>query len=390
MKDEFDYSHSRTDVRFGRGRREEVGEVASSHGNDALVVTTRNAMQEAGFLDDVLTSLEGVDVSTTVYEDADPNPTVSNVVDCVETAPDADVVVALGGGSPTDVAKAAALSLATFDGVPSVDDVWEYASGEKRVEDAVPLVALPSTSGTGSHVDPWAVVTRADERAKVGFGADPLVPHDALVDPEILDEMPAALAARTGFDAFCHLNEAYVARTANALTDANALRGMELVEKNLRHSVEGSSEAREAMAVADTLAGFCETTSSTVATHGLAHAISAYEPDVAHGDALAAVASEVAAYNVENGDDETKRRYGEIAETLGFPIADRKLDAPFIADSFDELLAELDLDVSVGDLTDATPEELAENTAENMEFVLRNNPVEVEKEDLVGILEDAY
>jgi alcohol dehydrogenase class IV len=386
----FDYSHPRTKVRFGRGRRDETGEVAARHGDDALVVTTRNAMQEAGFLDDVLTSLEGAGISTAVYDDANPNPTVSNVVDCVETAPDADLVVALGGGSPTDVAKTAALSLGTFDGVPSVDEVWEYASGEKSVEEAAPLVALPSTSGTGSHVDPWAVVTRVDERAKVGFGGDALVPHDALVDADILDEMPAALAARTGFDALCHLNEAYVARGSNALTDANALRGMEVINRNLRRSVEGSSEARESMAVADTLAGFCEATSGTVATHGLAHAISAYEPDVAHGQALASVTSEVAAYNVENGDDETKRRYGEIAEILGFPVADRKLDAPFVADAFDELIEDIDLEASVGDLTDATPEELAENTVEHMGLVLKNNPVELEEEDLVGILEEAY
>ncbi len=390
MNTDFDYSHPRTQVRFGRGRRDETGEVAARHGDDALVVTTRNAMQEAGFLDDVLASLEEADVSATVYDDADPNPTVANVVDCVETAPDAEIVVALGGGSPTDVAKAAALSLAVFDEPPSIEDVWTYASGEKRPEEATPLVALPSTSGTGSHVDPWAVVTRADERAKVGFGGDALVPHDAIVDAEILDEMPADLAARTGFDAFCHLNEAYVARGSDALTDANALRGMELVSRNLRRSVEGSSEAREKMAVADTLAGFCEATSGTVATHALAHAISAYEPDVAHGDALASVAAEVAAYNVENGDDETKRRYGEIAETLGFPVADRKLDAPFVVDTFREFVAEFDLDASVGDLTDATPEELAENAAEHMRLVLRNNPVEVEEDDLVGIFEDAY
>jgi alcohol dehydrogenase class IV len=111
---------------------------------------------------------------------------------------------------------------------------------------------------------------------------------------------------------------------------------------------------------------------------------------VAHGQALASVTSEVARYNVENGDDETKRRYGEIAETLGFPIADRKLDAPFVADAFDELIEDIGLDASVGDLTDATPEELAENTVENMGLVLRNNPVELEEEDLVGILEEAY
>jgi alcohol dehydrogenase len=390
MIDEFDYSRPGTDVRFGRGRRDETGEVATNHGDEALVSTTRSAMQEAGFLDDVLTSLESAGIEASVYEGAQPNPTVADVVDCVETAPDADLVVALGGGSPTDVAKAAALSLATFDGVPSVDEVWTYASGEKRPKEAAPLVALPTTSGTGSHVDPWAVVTRADERAKVGFGGGALVPQNAVVDPEILDAMPPDLAARTGFDAFCHLNEAYVARTADPLTDADAIRGMEIIEENLRRSTEGSKEARDAMAVADTLAGFCETTSSTVATHALAHAISAYEPDVAHGEALAAVAPEVAAYNVDNGDDETKRRYGEVAETLGFPIADLKLDAPFVADAFEELLSEIDLDVSVGDLTDATPEELAENAAGNMGFVLHNNPAEAKEEDLVGILGEAY
>lgn len=390
MKDEFDYSHPRTKLRFGRGRRDETGEVAARHGDEALVVTTRSAMQEAGFLDDVLTSLESAGVEAAVYDDAKPNPTVANVVDCVETAPDADLVVALGGGSPMDVSKAAALSLATFDGVPSVDDVWTYASGEERVEDAAPLVALPSTSGTGSHVDPWAVVTRQDERAKVGFGGGALMPHDAVVDPEILDEMPAALAARTGFDAFCHLNEAYVARGADPLTDANAVRGMELVNDNLTRSVEGSSDARDAMAVADTLAGFCETTSGTVATHALAHAISAFSPDVAHGQALASVAAEVAAYNADNADEETKRRYGEIAELLDYPIADRKLDAPFVSDAFEEFVAELGLDAAVGDLTDAAPAELAENAAEYMGLTIRNNPVEVEEEDLAGILEEAY
>ncbi|MFP4187956.1 MAG: iron-containing alcohol dehydrogenase [Halobacteriales archaeon] len=386
----FDYSASRTDVRFGRGRRDETGEVAGKHGDEALVVTTRNAMQDAGFLDDVLTSLEDAGVDAEVFDNVQPNPTVENVVDAVGTGQGADVVVALGGGSPTDTAKAAAMSLATFDGTPTRADVWEYVSGERAIDDALPLVILPSTSGTGSHVDPWSVVTYTDEDAKVGFGDDVLVPHDAVVDPEILDEMPATLAARTGFDAFCHLNESYVAQGADALTDAQALRGMELVNRHLSRSVEGSSDARDAMAVADTFAGFCETTSGVVATHAIAHAISALEPEVAHGDALAAVTSEVARYNVENGDDETKRRYGEIAETLGAPIADRKLDAPLVVDAMDELVADLGLETSVGELVDTTPEELAENAATYMGMALQNNPVDVDEEAVVEIIENAY
>jgi len=111
---------------------------------------------------------------------------------------------------------------------------------------------------------------------------------------------------------------------------------------------------------------------------------------VAHGQALASVAAEVARYNVENGDDETKRRYGEIAEALDAPIADRKLDAPLAVDAYEELVADLGLETSVGELTDAAPEELADNAAKYMRGALSNNPVEVEKEELKEILEEAY
>jgi alcohol dehydrogenase class IV len=386
----FDYSGSRTDVLFGRGRRDEAGELTARYGDEALVVTTRNAMQDAGFLDDVLTSLEGAGVNATVFEDVQPNPTVENVVDAADAGGDADAVVALGGGSPMDVSKATAISLATFDGTPTAEGIWGYVSGERSMQDALPVVAVPSTSGTGSHVDPWSVVTYTEENAKVGFGGDVLVPRAAVVDPEIADEMPASLTARTGFDAFCHLNESYVAKGADALTDAHALRGMDLVNRHLRRSVEGSSGSRDAMAVADTLAGFCETTSGVVATHAVAHSISAFGHDVAHGDALASVASEVARYNVENGDDETKRRYGEIAETLGAPIADRKLDAHLVVDAVDELVADLGLQASVGELVDASPQTLAENAVTYMGTALRNNPVEVDEEDVADIIENAY
>lgn len=388
---EFDYSHPQTDVRFGRGRRDEVGEAVARHGDEALVVTTRSAMQEAGFLDDVLTSIGTEDVSATVYDDVQPNPTVEDVIETVEAVEneEVDVVVGLGGGSPTDTAKAAALALAEFEGTPSPEGLWEFCLGERPLVDALPLVAVPSTSGTGSHVDPWAVVTDEDAPGKVGFGGDPLVPASAVVDPDIPGEMPPELTARTGFDALCHLTEAYVARGADGLTDAYAERGMGLVVENLPDAVEGKKDAREKMAVADTLAGFCEATSGVIATHALAHAISAYEPDVPHGIALASVAGEVARHNAKNGDDETKKRYGEVAEILGFPVADHKLDSSFAGEAYDDFVTEIGhgLDVSLGELVQKEPETLAQNAAEYMSGAIGNNPVELEKDDLVGILE---
>jgi len=146
------------------------------------------------------------------------------------------------------------------------------------------------------------------------------------------------------------------------------------------------------MAVADTLAGFCEATSGVIATHALAHGITAYEPDVAHGTALASVAGELARHNAKNGDDKTKKRYGEVTEALGFPVADRKLDSSFIGDAYGDFISEVGhgLDVSVGELVEEKPETLAENATEYMSGAISNNPVELGKDDLIGILEEAY
>lgn len=388
----FDYQHSRTELHFGRGRRHDIGDVTSSYGDEAHVVTTRSAMQEAGVLEDVEESLEEADVSSTVFEDVDPNPTLETVVDCVEASDSPDVVVALGGGSVLDTAKSAALSLAAFEDTPTKDQVWDYAGGDLSVDVALPLVAVPSTSGTGSHVDPWAVVTNEEETAKVGFGGRPLVPVEAVVDPEIADQMPPELAARTGFDAFCHLNEAFVSKGKDPVTDALALRGVEEVGHHLEDSVEGDEHARDEMTVVDTLAGFCETTSGVVATHALAHGVGAFHPEVAHGDALAAVAAEVVDYNVENGDDETKRRYGMMAERLGAPVADRKLDAPLAVEAFETLMEDVGVATSLSDLgvKEAELETIATNAAVYMSGALRANPVELSKEDLTGVLEQAY
>ncbi|MDY6779691.1 MAG: iron-containing alcohol dehydrogenase, partial [Halobacteria archaeon] len=153
MKMEFDYSHPDTDLRFGRGRRDEVGEVAAEYGDAVHVVTTRSAMQDAGFLDGVLTSLDAADVETTVTEGVQPNPTVEDVLRVVDDARGSDAVIGFGGGSVIDTAKTAALCLGTFDTTPSREEVWEYCIGEKGVESSIPVLVVPTTSGTGSHID---------------------------------------------------------------------------------------------------------------------------------------------------------------------------------------------------------------------------------------------
>jgi alcohol dehydrogenase class IV len=387
---DFDYSHPRTAVRFGRGRRDEVGEAAARHGTEALVVTTRSAMQDAGYLDDVTAALDDAGVGHGVYAGPRPNPTVEDVVAAVDAAPRADVVVGFGGGSALDVAKTTAVFLAEEE-VPDPDDVWALATGDRGVDTAAPVVALPTTSGTGSHVDPWAVVSRDEATGKPGFGADAMVPEEAIVDHDPLDAMPADLAARTGFDAFCHLSEAYVATEATPMSDGFAREGLRLVSDHLEDAVAGDAAARERMAVADTLAGICESTSMVIATHALAHAVGAHHPEVAHGEALAAVAPSVAAHNVEHGGEHTKRRYGEIAAIFGEPVADRKLDAGLAVDAIEALREELGLPTSL-DAVGVGADEVEALVATAREYTplsIDANPVELSDDDLAAILEDA-
>ncbi|XGI83142.1 iron-containing alcohol dehydrogenase [Halorutilales archaeon Cl-col2-1] len=388
----FDYDHPDTSLRFGRGRRNEIGEITSEYGDTAAVVTTRTAMQEAGFLDDVEESLDEAGVEYLVYNYVQPNPTVENVENGIRELwdNDVDVVVAMGGGSVMDTAKTMALGLASLDSPD--ESIWGYCTGEEEIEEALPIVAVPTTSGTGSHIDPWAVISNEEADAKPGFGGDPLIPKAAVVDPDIPGEMPPKLTARTGFDALCHLNEAYVAEGASGMSDVFAEKGIEKVGDYLRDAVDDDTEAREEMAVADTLAGICETTSMVIVTHALAHSVSALHPDVAHGDALAALTSEVARFNVENGDKETKKRYSKIAELLGVEIADPVLDAIYVVDAFEELKKDIGLNVTLEDLgvEEDEIEELADNSEEYMEMAIETNPVELDHDDLVEILEESY
>ena len=196
-----------------------------------------------------------------------------------------DIIVGVGGGKILDTAKAVAI-MATNDG-----DWWDYihggtGGGKRMAKDGLPLVAIPTTAGTGTEADPFTVITNGEE--KIGGGGEKCFPAVSIVDPDFMMTVPPHLTAYQGFDAFFHAAEGYLASTSTPMSDMFALQAIELIGRSLAAAVRDGSnaEARADVALANTLAGFVETLSSCTGEHAIEHALSAFHPDLPHGAGL--------------------------------------------------------------------------------------------------------
>jgi alcohol dehydrogenase class IV len=190
-------------------------------------------MGKLGFLKKVIDSLKKEGVEVIHYGEVEPNPTVEVVNKGAEKAigNHCDVVVGFGGGSAIDVAKNIAVVTGHFEGEKI--SIWEFAGVHKIprqiTSKTLPVVAITSTSGTGSHVSRFAVVTNHQTRQKIGIVSPLICPRVSIVDIDILSCMPPSLTARTGFDVMAHVTECFVSRKTNPITDSYCLKAMELV-----------------------------------------------------------------------------------------------------------------------------------------------------------------
>lgn len=278
-----------TKLRFGRGRIGEIGEVVASLGKRCLLVTVPEFDAFKPLYNEVKLLLEAANLKVAHFDGVLPNPTTECIKEGADVAKDfsADVVVGLGGGSSMDTAKAIAVE-ATHEG-----SCWEYIGGcEKQpTEKTLPIVAVTTTSGTGSQVTQVAVITNTAKRDKEAIFNPRIFPKVAIVDPELMVSVPPGVTAATGFDAFCHAFEAFIHPAASPFTDMMAIKAITIIHKWLPRAIANGSniEAREAMAWADTLGGLCLSNAGVTMPHGIGMAISGMYPNVAHGRALAAV-----------------------------------------------------------------------------------------------------
>jgi len=283
----FDYFQP-TEIRFGRGRLSEVGEAAAQYGERCLLVTVPEEVEAlVPAFERAKRHLAETGLEVEHFAGVIPNPTTESVTEGAEIAKDfgADVVVGLGGGSSMDTAKAIAVE-ATHPGT-AWDYLWfrDTQPGEKTL----PIVAVTTTSGTGSQFTQVAVVTNPAENTKSAIYNNWVYAKVGIVDPELMVTVPPRVTASTGFDVFCHAFETYLHVNASPYTDLLALDAMRLVAAYLPTVVEDGAnlEARTAMAWADSLAGLCIASAGVTLPHGIGMTIGGQCPHVMHGEALA-------------------------------------------------------------------------------------------------------
>jgi alcohol dehydrogenase class IV len=306
-------------ISTGPGAAKEVGAYAKQLGKKALIVTDANLVR-IGLLAEIKASLDASGVSYSVYDKVVMEPVVEYVDEGLRIFRDAgaDTVISVGGGSPIDTGKA----IAALSRNPRA--ISDYMGANKIAKPSAPLIAIPTTAGTGSEVTPFTIITNTQTDVKMLISSPHLLPTVALVDPLMTLKMPRGITAATGLDALTHAIEAYVSVKAQPLTDTFALQAIRLISGNLRRawSQPDELEARSSVLIGALQAGLAFANSSVALVHGMARPIGAYF-HVAHGISNAVLLPTVIEYSVAGN----PRRYADIAkamgeETEGLTIAD--------------------------------------------------------------------
>lgn len=274
--------HLPTRVLFGRGRIDELSRHIDTKFERIVVVTETNVAARCGAFDNILDQLK--DRSVSVFTDVEENPSFHVLEKGKRMArkAGAQLVIGLGGGSPMDAAKGVAV-LATNNG-----DMRDFIKGEPLRADPLPIVCIPTTSGTGSEVTPYAVFTDQDAMSKGGYAHPKMFPMCSVVDPVLTYSMPESVVVNTGLDVLTHSLEAYLSTESFPMNDLIALESINIVLKRLREAAMKNEEAMDEMAYASMLGGIAITHGGTILLHIMGYPLTVFHR-IPHGRANASL-----------------------------------------------------------------------------------------------------
>jgi len=380
-----------TRILFGAGELNNLHSQKMPGRKAMIVISKGKSARENGYLARTEEQLKLAGIETVVFDKVEANPLKSTVMAGGAFAREngCDFIVALGGGSCIDAAKAIAV-MAANDG-----DYWDYVSGGsgkgKAMEHKpIPVVAITTTAGTGSETDPWAVVTHEVNHEKIGIGNDDMFPVLAVVDPELMTSVPPKLTAYQGFDALFHSVEGYVSKGFNLMSDMYALTAIENISRNLPRAVKNGKDiaARERVAFGNTLSGLVESVGLCTSQHSLEHAMSAFHQDLPHGAGLIMISKAYFTHLIDKHvcDD----RFVRMAKAMGMEDAKEPMD-------FITMLAKLQEDCGVSDIKMSDygikPDEfetMAKNAKDTMGFLFMCDRSEISVGESAAIYEESY
>ena len=371
---------------FGQGAIQEiVNEIKNRHFKKALVTSTPDLF-EFKVATKVTDLLDAAGIAYEVYDGIKPNPTIENVTAGVEAckAAGADVIVAVGGGSPIDTSKA----IATIITNPEFADVRSLEGLAPTKNPCLPIIAVTTTSGTAAEVTINYVITDVEKNRKFVCVDPHDIPIVAIVDPDMSASMPTGLCAATGMDALVHAVEGYITKGAWELTDMLHLKAIEIIGRSLRSAVAGDYAGREAMSLGQYIAGMGFSNVGLGIVHSMAHPLSAVY-DIPHGKACAMLLTAVLKFNAPA----TGEKYREIARVMGVPNVDAMDEAAYRQAAID-VIQKLADDVGI-------PKSLSEAGVkrEDISFLAESafndactpgNPRDASLEEIIGIYESIF
>lgn len=371
---------------FGQGAIQEiVNEIKNRHFKKALVTSTPDLF-EFKVATKVTDLLDAAGIAYEVYDGIKPNPTIENVTAGVEAckAAGADVIVAVGGGSPIDTSKA----IATIITNPEFTDVRSLEGLAPTKNPCLPIIAVTTTSGTAAEVTINYVITDVEKNRKFVCVDPHDIPIVAIVDPDMSASMPTGLCAATGMDALVHAVEGYITKGAWELTDMLHLKAIEIIGRSLRSAVAGDYAGREAMSLGQYIAGMGFSNVGLGIVHSMAHPLSAVY-DIPHGKACAMLLTAVLKFNAPA----TGEKYREIARVMGVPNVDAMDEATYRQAAID-VIQKLADDVGI-------PKSLSEAGVkrEDIPFLADSafsdactpgNPRDASLEEIIGIYESIF
>ena len=287
-------------IKFGWNKVDNVADFAAPYGKKALIVTGRTSAKKSGLYDRVVAKLDAAHIGHVLFDQVDANPLTTTALDgaALAKSESCDMVIAIGGGSIMDCAKGIAF-MAVNEG-----DINDYIFNRKVSDNALPLIVIPTTCGTGSEGNGFGVLTNPETGDKKSLRCNAIVPKVSIVDPAVMGTMPSHVLASVGFDALCHNIEAYTSKTAQPFTDALAHYAVTLLAqylvplyKHVKATAEGKpavlneiqlTKAWESVTLASTIGGMVINTAGVTLAHGMEHPASGLK-DITHGIGLAVI-----------------------------------------------------------------------------------------------------
>lgn len=322
-------------ITVGKGSLAKLPEIAKKSGGSHAFLMSGPHLAKMGLVEKAANSLKSAGIAVDTFTDIEGNPSVETVDKATAAFKEtgADFIVAFGGGSPMDVAKAVGVT-AKYGG-----SITEYEGAHKVPGPIIPLIAIPTTAGTGSEVTAFSVITDHSRDYKLTVFSYEILPAYAILDAELLTTAPASVAAACGIDAFIHAEEAYISTAASPFSDAMAEKAMSLIGKNIRRFVanRGDIEAAESMLVGSLFAGIAFSFARLGNVHAMSHPVSAFF-DVPHGVANAVLLPVIAEYNALADHGRYLTIYNDISPV---PAYEEEFEPMMLVDAIRELCGEI-------------------------------------------------